>query len=128
VDPVEEVGGAQGVIVAQVFAIKPGKVEAFVQQAEAAFISYRKTGLREAGVLVSLDVKNNFPQLPIRTDGPYLVWLGIAKDNQMLETQFTPMVERVLPSLTATDFLRGAPELVILDPAPRSRLRWLFAE
>ena len=32
-----------------------------------------------ARFLVTLDVTNNFPQLPIRTDGPYLVWLGVRK-------------------------------------------------
>jgi len=33
-------------------------------------------------VLVTLDVPNNFPQLPVRTDGPYLVWLGIVRDTR----------------------------------------------
>ena len=75
--------------------------------------------------LVTLDVTNNFPQLPIRTDGPYLVWLGILRDNQMLENEFAPVAERSLPSLSATGLLRVAPELVILDPTHRSRLRWL---
>ena len=39
-------------------------------------------GIREAAVLVTLDVTNNFPQLPVRSDGPYLVWLGIAPDDK----------------------------------------------
>jgi hypothetical protein len=81
--------------------------------------------VREAGVLVTLDVANNFPQLPVRTDGPYLVWLGILKDNHMLETEFTPLVEQSLQSLPEAGFLRGTPELVVLDPTHRSRLRWL---
>jgi hypothetical protein len=71
-----------------------------------------------------LDTKNNFPQLPFRTDGPFLVWLGILKDNQMLEG-FMPVADRLLASLTATGLLRSAPELIVLDPTPRSRLRWL---
>jgi len=125
VDPVTEANGAQGVVVAQIFAIKANSVEAFAKEAEATFASYRATGAREAGVLVTLDVTNNFPQLPIRTDGPYLVWIGILKDNHILETGFTPAVERSLPSLTATGLLRGTPELVVLDPTRRSRLRWL---
>jgi hypothetical protein len=125
VDPVTEANGAQGIVVAQIFAVKADSVEAFAKKAETTFASYRAAGVREAGVLVTLDVTNNFPQLPIRTDGPYLVWLGILKDNQMLETDFTPVAERSMTSLTATGLLRGAPELIVLDPTPRSRLRWL---
>ena len=125
VDPVTEESGAHGVVVAQIFAVKAASVEAFAQDAEPAFAAYRAAGAREAGVLVTLDVKNNYPQLPVRSDGPYLVWLGILKDNQMLEIEFTPVAERSLPSLTATGLLRGAPETVVLDPTPRSRLRWL---
>jgi len=128
VDPVTERKGAQGVVVAQIFAVKANSVDAFAQEAEAAFAGYRAAGAREAGVLVTLDAPNNFPQLPVRTDGPYLVWLGIVKDNQALETQFTPLAERSSKSLSATGLLRGAPELVILDPTRRSRLRWLPEE
>lgn len=128
VNPVTERKGAQGVVVAQIFAVKANSVDAFAQQAEATFAGYRATGAREAGVLVTLDAPNNFPQLPVRTDGPYLVWLGVVKDNQALETQFTPLAERSSQSLSATGLLRGAPELVILDPTRRSRLRWLAEE
>jgi hypothetical protein len=124
VDPVTEPNGAQGVVVAQIFAVKANSVEAFAKQAETTFASYRAAGAREAGVLATLDVTNNFPQLPIRTDGPYLVWLGILKDNQMLEKQFTPVAERSLQSLSATGLLRSTPELVVMNPTPRSRLRW----
>ncbi len=124
VDPVYETNGAQGVLVAQIFAIKTNSIETFAQQAEPTFAAYRGAG-REAGVLVTLDVPNNFPQLPIRTDGPYLVWLGILKDNQKLETQFVPLVEHSFRSLVTTGLLRGTPELIILDPTNRSRLRWL---
>ncbi len=125
VDPVTEANGAQGIVVAQIFAVKANSVEAFAKEAETTFAGYRAAGAREAGVLVTLDVTNNFPQLPIRTDGPYLVWLGIFRHNQMLENEFTPVAERALPFLSATGLLRAAPELVILDPTHRSRLRWL---
>jgi hypothetical protein len=128
VDTVAERKGAQGVVVAQIFAVKANSIDAFAQQAEATFAAYRAAGAREAGVLVTLDAPNNFPQLPVRTDGPYLVWLGVVKDNQTLETQFTSLAERSLQSLSATGLLRGAPELVILDPTRRSRLRWLAEE
>jgi hypothetical protein len=124
VDPVTEATGAEGIVVAQIFAVKANSVEAFAKAAEATFAGYRAAGAREAGVLVTLDVANNFPQLPVRTDGPYLVWLGILKDNHMLETEFTPLVEQSLQSLPETGFLRGTLELVVLDPTHRSRLRW----
>jgi hypothetical protein len=124
VDPVREAKGAQGVVVAEIFAIQPNRVDAFAQQAEPVFASYRAAGAREAGVLVTLDAPNNFPQLPVRTDGPYLVWLGVLPNNEALEKQFRPRADRALNSLSATGLLRSAPELVVLDPAPRSRLRW----
>jgi hypothetical protein len=126
VDPVKERNSARGVVVAQIFRVKPNKVHAFAQQAEAMFASYRAAGAREAGVLVTLDAPNNFPQLPVRTDVPYLVWLGIVKDNKTLEAQLLPLAKRSV--LSATDLLRTTPELVILDPTRRSRLRWLIEE
>lgn len=122
VDPVLEPEGSKGVVVAQIFAVKPGSVDAFAAEAEQTFTKYRAAGAREAGVLVTLDAPNNFPQLPVRTDGPYLVWLGILKDNAALQ-QLTPLLDSPLSS-TAAGFLRGTPEVVVLDPAPRSRLRW----
>lgn len=125
IDPIVEANGVQGIVVAQIFAVKADSVEAFAKAAEPTFASYRATGLREAGVLVTLDVPNNYPQLPIRTDGPFLVWLGVLKDKQMLENEFNPLAERSLQSLSATGLIRGAPESVVLDPTRRSRLRWL---
>ena len=106
----------------------PNSVEDFAQRAEATFAEYRDAGVREAGVLVTLDAPNNFPQLPIRTDGPFLIWLGIVKDNGELETRINPLLKRSLPKLSATKLLRAEPELVILDPTRRSRLRWLPEE
>jgi len=125
VDAVREEEGARGVMVAQVFAVQADRVEAFAKAAEPTFARYRAAGVREAGVLVTLDVPNNFPRPPVRTDGPYLVWLGVVADDQTLETGFGPLASRSLPSLTATGLLRGTPELVVLDPTSRSRLRWL---
>jgi hypothetical protein len=124
VDPIVEANGVQGIVVAQIFAVKADSVEAFAKAAEPTFASYRAAGVREAGVLVTLDVPNNYPQLPIRTDGPFLVWLGVLKDKQMLENEFNPLAERSLQSLSATGLIRGAPESVVLDPTRRSRLRW----
>jgi hypothetical protein len=125
IDPVNEANGAQGVVVAQIFAVNAGKVEDFARKAEETFAGYRTAGVREAGVLITLDAPNNFPGLPVREDGPYLVWLGILKDNQILEKGLSPLVESASSALFATGLLREAPEFLILDPTSRSRLRWL---
>lgn len=124
VDPVAEESGAHGVVVAQIFAVRKGSEEAFAAQAEAAFARYRIDGVHPAGVLVSLDVPNNFPQLPIRTDGPFLVWLGVARDNAAL-TQLGPRLQAAEQALAGSGLLHGTPERVVMDPTPRSRLRWL---
>jgi hypothetical protein len=50
---------------------------------------------------------------------------GVLKDNQTLEASFTPEAERGLQTLVATGLLRGTPELDVLEPTQRSRLRWL---
>jgi hypothetical protein len=125
VDPVNEEMGAQGIVVAQIFAVTADNEDAFARKAEETFAGYRAAGVREAGVLGTLDVPNNFPRLPFRTDGPYLVWLGIIRDNQMLEEHFNPLAERSSRTLSATGLLRRVPELVVMDPTSRSRLRWL---
>lgn len=128
VDPIKEENGAQGVVLAQIFGVKPNNVDVFAQHAEATFASYRAAGAREAGILVTLDAPNNFPQLPVRTDGPYLVWIGIVKDHKTLQEQLTPLAERSVKPLSATGLLRTTPELVILNPTRRSRLRWFIEE
>ncbi len=117
VDPVKEPDGAHGIGVALLFTVKPGAVDAFAQQVETAFARFRAAGIREAAVLVTLDATNNFPQLPVRTDGPYLVWLGMAPDDNAIAP--------VLSSHFAMDLLRAEPEVIVLDPGKRSRLRWL---
>jgi hypothetical protein len=125
VDPVIEPQGAQGVVISEIFTVRKGSEDAFAKQAAPVFARYRSAGVHEAGILVSLPAANNFPQLPIRSDGPFLVWIGIVKDNQALEKQFNPLMESANKTFTATGLLRGAPEVVILDPTKRSRLRWL---
>ena len=125
VDPVYEPRGAEGVVVAQIFQVKPNCGDGFARKAEEAFADYRSAGAREAGVLVTLEVPNNFPKLPFRTDGPFLVWLGVLKDDRTLKTQFQSLANRSAEALAASGLLRGATELVAMDPAQRSRLRWL---
>jgi len=125
VDTVAEPAGDHGVVVALICPIKGNSVEDFARQAEGTFAGYRAAGAREVGVLVTLDAANNFPQLPVRTDGPYLVWLGLVQNDEALERKLTPAIENSISSLTAAGLLRSAPEFVVLDPTPRSRLRWL---
>jgi hypothetical protein len=112
-------------VIVQIFQVEPGKTEAFVKQAEETFARYRAAGAKEAGVLITLDRPNNFPRLPVRADGPHLVWLGVVEDKQALDARFAPVLAEGRRTLAATGMLRGEPELVLLDPTERSRLRWL---
>jgi len=128
VDPVLEERGAQGVVVAQIFALKKGSEAAFAERAERAFAAYDDEGVRTAGILVSLDVPNNFPQLPIREDGPWLVWLGVAKDDTVLQRTLAPKLDAAERALADGGSVRGPVERVVMDPTPRSRLRWLDGE
>jgi hypothetical protein len=123
VNPVDEPHGARGVAVAQIFAVKKGDEDAFAQRAQLAFKHYEGAKVHSVGVLVTLDVPNNFPQLPVRTDGPFLVWLGVVEDDAAL-THFETLASDVEHSLEETGMLRGTPERLVLDPTPRSRLRW----
>lgn len=117
VDPLREPDGAQGQAVAVLCSVQAGQLERFAALAESAFAAWRDAGWREAGVLVTLEQSNNFPQLPVRGDGPHLVWLGVAPPGH------------ALPPLAALDgrataLLRQPAERIALQPAPRSRLRW----
>lgn len=124
VDVVRERDGAKGAVVAQIFRLQPGATDAFLARAEPAFETYRQAGARPAGLLITLDVPNNFPQLPVRTDGPYVVWLGLFPDGAAVEGMFADRAAAFAKVLAATGWLRAAPELVVLEPTPRSRLRW----
>jgi hypothetical protein len=125
VDPLEDPSGSRGVVVAQIFAVRPGELEAMTQRAAPHFARYRAAGSRQAAVLASLAAKNNFPQLPVREDGPYLVWLGLLRDDASCATPFRALMEEASQALVASGLLREKPEVVVLDPTPRSRLRWL---
>src|SRR5215470_19183630 len=128
VDPVTEPQGAQGVVVAEIFTIQANGLDEFVRQADPVFASYREAGAREAAVLVSFEGANNFPQLPVRTDGPHMLWLGVLRNDDDLDKRLKPLVEHSVNKLSATGLLRGVPEFVVLDPTHRSRLRWLSEE
>ena len=125
VDPVAEPKGAQGVVVAEIYAVKKEDMQLFSERALKAFSRYDVPGVRPAGVLVTLEGPNNFPLLPFRTDGPYLVALHIVRDGSVLTNTFDPLLIRTKQELTASAMLRRPPEVLVLDPARRSRLRWL---
>lgn len=125
VDPVTEPKGAQGIVVAVIYAVKKESIDAFSKQALDALAGHDMTGVHPAGVLVTLDVPNNFPQLPIRTDGPYLVTLHVVQDESVLKDSFDPFMKATEQTLTATGLLRSPPETIVMDPTGRSRLRWL---
>lgn len=116
VDPLREPDGAQGEAVAVLCAVQPGQVERFAELAAPAFAAWRAAGWREAGILATLDMPNNFPQLPVRGDGPHLVWLGIAPAG------CAPPALQALGE-SAQDVLREPLERILLRPTPRSRLR-----
>ncbi|WP_342114025.1 hypothetical protein [Pseudoduganella sp. OTU4001] len=118
VDPYREPQGAQGEAVAVVFTLQPGAdaLERFAELAAPTFAAWRDSGWRQAGVLATLDMPNNFPQLPVRGDGPHLVWLGIAAPGS------APPVLELLDD-TARALLREPPERILLCPTQRSRLR-----
>jgi hypothetical protein len=127
VDPLREPGGAQGIVVAQVFPLKAGSTDAFARAAAPCFARYRAAGARAAGLLVTLDAPNNFPQLPVRTDGPHLVWLGLFDSLDAVDTRLRPLAAHGATELAAGGLLRGGPQLLVLRPTARSRLRWLPA-
>lgn len=125
VDVLTERAAERGVLVLQIFPLRKKALPTFTARARADFIAYRRPGIRQAGVLVTVDAANNFPQLPVREDGPYAVWLGIAEDDETLERELAPRAAKLARSLSGAGLLRRKPDLVLVDPTPRSRLRWL---
>lgn len=124
VDPVRERDSSRGLAIAQVFGVKSGGLEDLVRLAEPVFATYVSQGAREAGILVSLDVPNNFPRLPYRTDGLYVVWLGMVENDGVLSTRLRPAAEQAQRVLADSGLLKSTPELIVLHPTARSRLRW----
>jgi hypothetical protein len=124
VDAVRDAPGERGRVLAQIFRVSAGGTAEFTARAAASFSKYRAAGAREAAVLVSLDVPNNFPALPIRTDGPYLVWLGVIPNDAVLESKVESLMIQSGRELMTTGLLQSGPETVIMTPTGRSRLRW----
>ncbi|HEY0060831.1 MAG TPA: NIPSNAP family protein [Telluria sp.] len=124
VDPVAEPDGAQGLAVAQLFQVADGRFAACAAAAEVWFETYGGEGMVEAGVLATLDEANNFPRHPVRTDGSWLVWLGVVRDETALAA-LRPRCEAAAGALGASGMLAAPPELLVLAPGKRSRLRWM---
>ncbi len=113
VNPSAEPDGAQGLAVAQLLPVAPGAMARCAAAADAWFSRYSGRGMIEAGILTSLDA-----------DGPaYLVWLGLLRDDNALDA-LRPQCDACAMALAREGLLDGTPELLVLTPSPRSRLRW----
>lgn len=124
IDPVSEPRGAQGLVVAQILKVAPGRLAACALAAEQWFVHYHGRGVTEAGILATLDEPNNFPRHPVRSDGTYIVWLGVLRDDLALAS-LQPVFDAAAAALRDAGLLAGPAELVTLEPSPRSRLRWM---
>ena len=123
VDPLREPDGARGLVFAHLFAVKAEALDDIARDAETIFPAPADGG-RAAGLLATLDAFNNFPQHPVRTDGPHVVWLCTFEDDAAL-ARFLPTAHAAEKALAARGWLRSPAEQVILEPAHRSRLRWM---
>lgn len=123
VDVLRELQGAQGVVLAAIFAVVPDAVDGLARRLAPVFEHCRNNGLRDAGLLTTFDGPNSFPRLPVREDGPFLVWLGLARDeaHAALAIDAFAATDAVL---LAEGLLREPPERIVLCPTARSRLRW----
>jgi hypothetical protein len=125
VDVLRETSAARGVAVLNIFPIHRAALDAATSTAEKRHGARRKGGgVRPAGLLASLDVANDFPRLPFRTDGPYLVAVTIVRDDAALADELLPIAGDLADALEAQGAVRARPELVVLEPRRRSRLRW----
>ena len=124
VDPVLEGNESRGQVVAQLIKVKPDSLTAATARAMAEFAKYRTAGARQAAALVTLNANNTFPQHPIRTDGPYLVWVGVLPDDKAITGRILAQMQRGASALSETSLLQAAPETVVMTPTERSRLRW----
>ncbi|MDQ1811896.1 hypothetical protein RBA41_01130 [Massilia sp. CCM 9210] len=110
-------GDAQGIVVAQLFHVAPGRMDACERAAERCFAAYHGSGVIEAGILTTLGE---------RAAGAALVWLGILCDDAALAA-LRPAFDAAAGELAGTGLLAAPPELLVLDPGRGSRLRWASA-
>ena len=77
--------------------------------------SLSAVGLKPLAVLETEPAANTFPRLPVRTDGPWLVWLAVAG---------SPAEAKAAAGELKSNLVLGPPQrLLRLVPTPRSRLR-----
>jgi hypothetical protein len=126
VDPMDEPRGAHGILVVQLLPAAAGRADAVAAALADAAARYPHEGVLDAGLLQTLDAPNNFPQLPVRTDGDWVAWIGMARDAGAL-SRLQAAMDAAERQLVAGDELRGPAERIVAAPTPRSRLRWLDA-
>jgi quinol monooxygenase YgiN len=84
-------------------------------------------GLKLLGVYLPTDEPNNFPALPIREEKKLLVWFVHGDSRDKLAASVTKLMgtahwkTKIAPSLR--QFEERAPQLLWLEPTPRSALR-----
>jgi len=124
VDPVDEARGAHGILVVQLLPVAKARVDAVATLLADAATRYPREGVFDAGLLRTLDAPNNFPQLPVRDDGDWVAWIGMARDAAAL-SKLQAAMDAVERQLDASGGLRARAERIVAAPTPRSRLRWL---
>lgn len=122
-DPVDEPRGAQGILVVQLLPVAKGRADAVAAAVAGAAARYPHEGVLGAGLLQTLDAPNNFPQLPVRDDGDWVAWIGLARDAGAL-SRLQPAMDAIERQLATEGELRAPAERIVAAPTPRSRLRW----
>ena len=123
VDPVAEPDGAQGIAVVQLFKVAAGGLDACAAAAETFFLGYTGPGVTEAAILATLAP----PPAPEQAQGgaaTHLVWIGMLRDEAALAA-LRPRFASAARQLAQAGLLDGEPELLVLDPGHRSRMRWM---
>lgn len=126
VDPVDEPRGVHGTLVVQLLPVGQGRADAVAMALADATTRYPREGVLDAGLLRTLDAPNNFPQLPVRSDGDWVAWIGMVRDAGAL-SRLEAAMDAVEGRLDASGDLRARAERIVAAPTPRSRLRWLDA-
>lgn len=125
VDPVLEIEPKRGLILAQLIKVTAESLAEVSRRATTEFEKYRAAGARQAAVLITLNATNSFPQHPVRTDGPYLVWVGVISDDPSIRDRIIAQMQRSGRALAEASLSQGTPETIVMTPTARSRLRWM---
>ena len=87
----------------------------------------RQAGAELIAVYVTDPSENTFPRLPVREDGPFLVWFARFSDVQAHHRYEAALVAdvawREAVARAIRDGLRQLPQRLRLVPTPRSELR-----